>query len=387
MRSFLPTAFTLIELLIALALSLLLLLAVTQLLGRVGGSMNDARTAMGTSAQIHEAAMLLRQDLAQIPPNLAKKPADIEAGNSVDDHDGYLEIVEGPNTALNHPYKIDGVKQDFTVGDVDDIIAFTVVARSRGLLPSDQSSFRGLITDDEGELRVEERDAAEIAWFVRGNTLYRRMRLIDDQRAGEYDMNTLVKLAQERNRRFGLDGFNPEYGPSSNFPYPRYAEPPSGWYYLRMPLLEETIQDNWDPKVIGSDWAASNPHPDLWESPHFFPEGQDRLSGALDEFVTSPRNPRAGEDVVLTNVLSFDIKVWCPDAEKFVDLGESGTIWETSKQPFLPRTWDSWAVEGECAGEDPPFVEPLEAIQITIRCFDPASRVIKQVTVVHRFEN
>jgi len=404
MRSLSPTAYTLVELLIALALSLLVLLAVTELFSRVGGTMNDTRSAMGTSANLHEAAMLLRQDLARIPDTLATKPVRIaDPGvDDVSDQDGYLEIIEGPYTSLFHPYEDGSGGVDTTVGDVDDIIAFTAIVQV-GAAP-----FRGLIAS-HGELRIEEREAAEIAWFVRGNTLYRRVRLIDDFRANISGVNTLTDLVQ-RKRRFGQDTFPP----LNTFPYPRYRYDnvtgiPMDWYYLRMPTLEETLHGNWVPDEIPLTIDSEVSNPDLWEQPHFFPDLQDTKSGSLKAFVDTPRHVRAGEDVVLTNVLSFDIKVWCPEehVRDFVDLGTPGTTWaedqstvwknnDNGDEITLPRTWDSWTRQ---YSEDypeyrddhgivlPPYTEPLKAIQITIRCFDPASRVIKQVTVVHRFKD
>jgi type II secretory pathway pseudopilin PulG len=405
MRSLSPTAYTLVELLIALALSLLVLLAVTELFSRVGGTMNDTRSAMGTSANLHEAAMLLRQDLARIPETLAIKPVRIaDPDMDVSDYDGFLEIIEGPNTSvprtfLSRPYVDGSGSEDTTVGDVDDIIVFTAIVKV-GAAP-----FRGLIAS-HGELRIEEREAAEIAWFVRGNTLYRRVRLIDDFRANVSGVNTLADLAQRKNR-FGQDTF-----PLNTFPYPRYLYDDTGipmdWYYLRMPTLEETLHGDWVPDEIPLTIDSEISHPDLWEQPHFFPDLQDRKSGSLSRFVGTPRHVRAGEDVVLTNVLSFDIKVWCPEehVRDFVDLGTPGTTWaedqstvwthkDNGNEITLPRTWDSWTRK---YSEDypvyrddhgivlPPYTEPLKAIQITIRCFDPASRVIKQVTVVHRFK-
>ncbi|MCL2709625.1 MAG: hypothetical protein FWE95_01995 [Planctomycetaceae bacterium] len=400
MRPIFPAAYTLVELLIALALSLFVLLAVTELLSRVGGTMNETRSAMGTSAQLHEAAMLLRQDLAQIPDSLATKPARIADKNvdSVSDNDGYLEIIEGPagvfpyifkdsnGDPVPHPYVDRQGRPDATVGDVDDILLFTAIVKA-GAAP-----FRGLINND-GKLQIAEREAAEIAWFVRGNTLYRRVRLIDDFRANDPNVNSLADLAQ-RKRRFGQDTF-----PPNEFPFPRYlfdaTNTPMDWYYLRMPTLEETLHGDWESGNIPPTLVPEVSSPDLWEQPHFFPDRQDRKSGSLKDFMADPRHVRAGEDVVLTNVLSFDVKVWCPEVKDFVDLGTEGTTWEKSNQPVLPLTWDSWTRK---YGEDhqehknddgivmPPFAEPLEAIQITIRCFEPSSRVIKQVTVVHRFE-
>jgi len=408
MRSFFPAAYTLVELLVALALSLLLLLAVTELFSRVGGTMNDTRAAMSTSASLHEIAILLRQDLARIPDSLATKPARIVDPNvdTVSDSDGYLEIIEGPDTIVAHPYVDADGNVDATVGDVDDIIAFVALADHAAFRGLFQADFRGVIVDADGEVRIEETKAAEIVWFVRGNTLYRRVRLVNEVDVGERAL---------RQKRL-LHAFAPSAAASDTnvFPYPLYDPDNLGWRYLRLPTLEETLHQKWIDEVF--QWKSIDvpetptvDSPDLWEQPYFFPDLQDRKSGALLEFVNDDpyRNPRAGEDAVLTNVLSFDVKVWCPEVKEFVDLGTSGTTWEddnntewihennASDRRRLLRTWDSWTREygdsdpefGNAGVVVPPYTAPLEAIQITIRCFDPASRIIKQVTVVHRFKD
>ena len=212
-------------------------------------------------------------------------------------------------------------------------------------------------------------------------------------RNGNLEWTTLLSLEDlaRRARRFGHDGIQ-----SSSPPYPIYNGAHEGWYYLRMPTVEET--DYWSKNNIQywkTDSVTTAPvlpttpgkaNPDLWEAPYFFPDLQERKSGSLNQCVDlSNRNPRAGEDVVLTNVLSFDIKVWDPLTEKFVDIGTAGTLWSgNGTLPMLPRTWDSWTHQYE---NTPPYPYALEAIQITIRCFDPASRIIKQVTVVHQFKD
>ena len=450
MRSFSSAAYTLVELLVALALSLLLLLGITELFSRVGGSMNDARSAMNVSANIHEVALLLRKDLARIPDSLAMKPVQIANGNDPppSDKDGYLEIIEGPDTSDNHPF-VDRSKNDnpldVTVGDVDDIIVFMVQEHNfRGLRSAD---FRGLILGDDGEFTIEETEDAEIVWFVRGNTLYRRVRLVGVGKTPE-------RALRENRLLHVFHGAPDPASLTTQFPFPLYDSRPeySGWRYLRVPTLEETIHEDW----TESQWKTTpingnlEANPDLWEQPHFFPDLQDRWSGSLKEFVDNPRHPRAGEDVVLTNVLSFDVKVWCPETGDFVDLGTPGSVWaDNDNRPDLnlnlpdfprTRTWDSWTQEGVYAGALPPYPdkqliddvknagdnvkdlqaelanapdnerEPweqlleqardalkqaqerlerfgrLQAIQITLRCFDPASRVIKHVTVVHRFK-
>ncbi|MDR0328385.1 MAG: hypothetical protein LBI05_08835 [Planctomycetaceae bacterium] len=397
MRSLSHPAYTLVELLIALALSLLLLLAVAEMFQRVGGMMNETRSGMSASAHLAETALLLRQDLARIPATLATKPLRIANGDKPEDSDGYLEIIEGPDTALTHPYVNENGNHDQTVGDVDDIIAFTAIDRNL--------KFRGLVQNDEGKLRIDERNAAEIVWFVRGNTLYRRIRLLADD---EHDSgNTLKEVARRENRV--IHKFHPPQtgkaafiasSPVNQYPYPLYDLDPAckGWRYLRMPIMEEIQSVGWHTGEPSRQWktipiniTGLNEHPDMWENPQFISANFiDRKSGALKQYVDTPRNPRAGEDVMLTNVLSFDVKVWDPTStpKEFVDLGMQG--WTGGNQPALPNTWDSWTKEYEDDGEtpsEPPYEKELEAIQITIRCFDPASRVIKQVTVVHRFKD
>jgi type II secretory pathway pseudopilin PulG len=469
------SAYTLVELLIALALSLLLLLGVAELFQHVGRTMNDTRSAMSASAHLNEVAMLLRQDLARISPTLATKPQRIQESidditkTAPDDLDGYLQIIEGPNRSCDcvpppdpllvcvcHPYVDENGTRDFTVGDVDDIIGFTTDSSmlSRGWM-SDvaATSYRGMI---RGE--IAERDNAEIVWFVRGNTLYRRVRLIDDitrngnteqvfydvagtrfpipskenldgitPAAGQFAIveqdetndggpqrydavedsegnivwTTLLShndLAR-RARRFGHDGIGLA---SNDFPHPLYKDQNAVWYYLRMPTRDESdfwARQNvmfWKTKA-NSMFPPQPEIPDLWEQPHFFPTVQDRKSGSLILEPNPSSNSLVGEDVVLTNVLSFDIKVWDSAAKAFVNLGE-GTIgvddWAgAGNQPELNhpaglRVWDSWTREYKKLDgtiEPPPYDKPLKAIQITIRCFDPSSRVIKQVTVVHRF--
>lgn len=390
MRFFSPSAYTLVELLIALTLSLFLLFAVAELFQRVGGTMNDTQSAMRVSGNLNEAAILLRQDLARIPSTLPDKPVRIANKEKVSDRDGFLEIIEGSDHSSSHPYVDEEGNRDVTVGDVDDIIGFTAAADAK--IP-----FRGLIYDPNNQLKIAERTKAEIFWFVRGNTLYRRVRLIDGDLSNP-DKNSMEDLAR-REKRFGHDGL--EHNP---FPHPLYDPPKANWYYLRMPTLEEYFYftsserkiDLWKDET--NNWLATAPlypHPDLWNQPYFYPDLLDRKSGSLKDCV-DPRNRhhRAGEDVVLTNVLSFDIKVWCPLKENFVDLGTPDTTWDVSNnnQPGLPNTWDSWTQEykkkepdGTVMVEPPPYAEPLGAIQMTIRCFDPASRIIKQITVMHRF--
>ena len=184
---------------------------------------------------------------------------------------------------------------------------------------------------------------------------------------------------------------------------------------------------------------------------------------------------REGEDVVLTNVIGFDVRVFDPEAAvrtngssillpgdpgyyiatnptgtltgSFIDLGQpdptdsskpgavtiSGTTATTfSLQPAaqsqlvfppgspnnigLSATYDTWTTHYEFNGVDedgdgtadqgadgidndtdglvdeadeaettPPYGQPLKAIEIRIRCYEPTSKQIRQITIRHAF--
>jgi hypothetical protein len=185
-------------------------------------------------------------------------------------------------------------------------------------------------------------------------------------------------------------------------------------------------------------------------------------------FESSNGSARVGEDVVLTNVLAFDIRVFDPavpirqsgpDAVVpndpgfvsaglaianggYVDLGHGETAGPSNIAPHFAgngqgnyrddpiglsgkRTWDTWSTHYESNGLDedgvagpdqgsdgfdnstakdanidnsngqvdepeeyetsPPYPFPLRGIEIRIRCFEPSSRQVRQVTVRHTF--
>jgi hypothetical protein len=160
---------------------------------------------------------------------------------------------------------------------------------------------------------------------------------------------------------------------------------------------------------------------------------------------------REGEDVVLANVLAFDVRVFDPaipirtgsanaivypgdpgyaagaDSSTkgaFVDLGRQGGGTSLSgaaaakASPALACTYDTWSTAYETNGIDedadgivdvatdgadnngdglpddpgetetaPPYATPLTAIEVRIRCYDPVSRQVRQTTVRQAFPN
>ena len=148
---------------------------------------------------------------------------------------------------------------------------------------------------------------------------------------------------------------------------------------------------------------------------------------------------------MLTNVLAFDVRVFDPQAQSkingttvlyptdpgyiggtdptgakvkgcFIDLGQAqanpSTILSDSAKSGLTSTYDTWSTHYESDGVDddgdgaidegtdgldsdgdnmpdeldeaekpPPYAVPLSGIEILIRCYDPISQQVRQITV------
>ena len=121
---------------------------------------------------------------------------------------------------------------------------------------------------------------------------------------------------------------------------------------------------------------------------------------------------RRGEDILMTNVLTFDVKVLDPNSGSFVNLGDDNaplgrgmtkpTFGRTSvgrlnttygpNDHFRFDTWHPLASVGTGVNDnEPPYVPfsfssgkavPLSAIQITINYRDPSSNQVRQLTII-----
>lgn len=131
----------------------------------------------------------------------------------------------------------------------------------------------------------------------------------------------------------------------------------------------------------------------------------DPITGLVVEY--SNQTFRRGEDILMSNVLTFDIKVWDPFFGGFVDVGDStlnpGGPFSSTAAGLLNAgyggtanhyrfdTWHPLASSGGGANAgEPPFV-PLDgsnrpfalmAIQITINYRDVSSNQVRQTTIV-----
>lgn len=121
--------FTLIEMLIAMAITLMMMAAVARAFAFVGERVRDSRGNVSLSSELRDVTTRLNDELRNCTVSL--KPV---GGNEADPN-GYFLYYEGPmtdatTTIFGRYATIDGstVAQDSRFGDLDDYLAFTAVA-------------------------------------------------------------------------------------------------------------------------------------------------------------------------------------------------------------------------------------------------------------------
>ena len=459
--------YTLLEILVAVTLMLMIMLGLTQLFSSVGTQVNNTQATLRLAGDLRSVKTRLESDLKMVTADLTKAPPMKTGLNQ-----GYFCIIEGMGAAYSNARlqaqdyvgieeiaysedSRDNDNYDNTVGDMDDILMFTAHA------PAGQP-FRGLING-----QVRESSMAEIIWFCRGNTLYRRTLLIvpqdtviDPNQQNDVSVraegtsivpNSLEDLALRQNR-FG------HFGRPNDYPFNIHRN--SAVYYMRMPTIQEMSLPDWNffesftwniaqytnnnpvnPLLIhtGKNVFSDNlpdgnePFIDFWEEP--FPWKTDNSDYEIDQFTgnlvvrdqANWQGKRYAEDVILTNVISFNIQVWDDVARRYVSLGDAR--WDSSNNRYaypgdgtpagplgqqgnyrllgvgrpdnnrfaLPCVYDTWSTEYARDGYPlpsgmpypephlPPYDVPLRGVKITIRAFDPLSKHIREMTVVHSF--
>jgi hypothetical protein len=393
---------TLVEMLVATAMTLVIMGIVAQLFGFLALTLNRSRQGMEMSAEVRSVANLLRRDLAGLTAKTVP-PA------TADGDSGYLEIIEGSATDQSF-----GFAQ--LTGDYDDILMLTT--RSLDL------PFIGKYGNGSIESPV-----AEVVWYCKPSpaayqtvagstlyTLYRRQLLVMD-----YVGQTPFETSQDNSMTGTLP--TPDYDLSLR----------ADGSLLRPNSLSDLTRREWRfmHNLSGTTSRTAFPY--------------DSTASNLTSSGVLTGN-RAGEDIVLTNVLAFDIRVFDPRAAiaaatvtavvpgdpgygtasatsvlgAYVDLGSGAaatTLMGTANaKSKLTRIYDTWSTHYEFNGIDednssgadqgtngiddnsdgvvddateqetsPPYPVALRGIEIRIRCYEPSSRQVRQVTVRHTF--
>lgn len=375
------SAFTLIEMLVAVAVTMIMMLAIAQIFLLLGTNMDKGRAMIEMSGQLRNVTHRLQQDLNGLTCSTLP-------WTKADAGDGYFEYIEGAGKDLTAVTTMNG--------DIDDVIAFT--SRSKG---------KAFAVSHGGG--VAESELAEIIWWVHddgtGNrTLCRRIFLIRPDLTGA-NISTSPKTSKANS------------------------------------LSDLTYREN-------RSLHAASPFPHVMSSP-----------GAP--------NTASGE-VVLANVVAFDVRAWDPlapvrtssagnlvapgdpgwatasavtGAGAYVDLGYAGNTTTSlysgtpnAKSKLTVPTYSTWPFSLEHDGIDtdgtggidqgtngfddgglagtpddpgeyetmPPYPHPgpfstgispaptskapgLRGIQARIRMHEPSTRQVRQATVVAEF--
>ena len=222
--------------------------------------------------------------------------------------------------------------------------------------------------------------------------------------------NTLADLTR-RECRFAHN--------AATFPYT------SDWGQLGLPTLAECSTTGWTVGAAGTSPTAKTAI-DFW-SGGTSTSHSDSYPWAETYFGTGNC---LSDDIILTNVIGFDVKVWDPKANggqgAYVDLGYNTMLTGTNATNFSSlgdnksslmaansnssRVYDTYSTtyfdprgsngiddDGNGVVDDdgekspagtallPPYWYPLRGIQVKIRVFEPDSKQIREVTVVQDF--
>lgn len=387
--------FTIVEILIAMALTLILMGVAVTLFGLITDSVAGNRAMIETADRLRAAAHRLRTDLRGVTARM-DPPLDPEEGL------GYFFVRDGAGLTLPAAWDSDrNAASDNTVGAMHDVIMFTT--------RSNDEPFIGRLSSGTTESYV-----AEVAWFLRGTNLHRRVLLVlpgtvpkVSSRVGYYasrdisahwdgnDMvaNSLSDLTEPK-KRFG--SLTVDIEPN--------AFGINHWGILNLPTLRETSAPNWGVGTynsVPSSSAPSAPNIDYWNSPYTWRTGSGTVQTSptaiidTDTGVLTNRNngTRFAEDVILTNVINFDVRVWQEG-----DTGYSNLSYDTWSTHF-ERDGDGndWAFDGldndSANGIDDigewdrpgPTNFRIRGVQIRIRVFEPDSSQIREVEIVQDF--
>ena len=309
---------TLVEMLVAMAASLLLMAAIARAFAAFSGAMSNSRAILETDARLRSAAHRLRTDLQGVTTQMLppRNPAQGE---------GYFEVIEGPLTDYQDssnpasPVAIVSGTTEVCPTDIDDVLLFTT--------RNTDTPFIGRVGSG-----TMESSTAEVAWFARATpgttgpvtyTLYRKQLLV---------------IGYVGDGPFAIDNQSTWPGFWANY----YALPSDisarRERRLTSPTFDRIVPNNLSDLTRRENRFLHNSTGDTTGGAFPYPFCEDvdiNSNNILDPFEdlngnsiwdrnhlgTTPPSGlvfdgtnREGEDIVLTNVLAFDVRVFDPGA-------------------------------------------------------------------------
>ena len=370
-----PRALTLIEMLIGMAITLVMMAAVVNLFANIGAGVSFRRAGMEMNSQLRVARARLYKDLAGATCEARPKlPSD-------DHNDGYIELVEGiysdmnPSILLNGNTSdgelvytsslvpsggdpqivIDGDTTDSYVrnpsnndvtnggglGDYDDILALTTRSQS------DPFTGRGLIKNPTTNTYTVDNaiksDLAEVIWYAVENPA--------DGSLGEPGMRTVYRRALLIAPWIGPINPNLLANPMTD-----PADPNEFFRRFDVSARYNSTSGLWIPNTLSDLVKRENRFAhEAFTFPHAFDLTDIRFlgtSGPLHPLGEPFDNPgsndpeRDGEDVMINNVLAFDLRVYDPGAPQYMDAGvilePSDTGWVQAYITNVDETADGY---------------------------------------------
>ncbi len=359
--------FTLVEMLVTTMVMLIMVLAMSQMFALIGDHVTDGRALIEMQGQLRASAFRVQEDLDGLTALARTSPG-------LDWEVGYIEYIEGVDLDVaTAPYTIgkdsnpwfvaaDGTAVQpstfdatFTAyGDIDDVLMFT--ARSTGR-PFVGRIRRSILTGNPAHHSqtafIESQDAEIIYWTqwndVDGNgvinlgevSLYRRALLIRPD-LNVNNMPTFASLSVADMQAF--------YNQSDLSVRLEAYSPGSGQVVRLRPnsLVDLTKREN---RVAHMHTATTAIAPAnlpltfpvrfnrLWLPQHF----DDTTTGVSS--VIGPTGLRAGEDIVQSDVLAFDVRVFDATAP----LRQAGASGSPTGDLLSPGDW-GWSAASNIVG-------------------------------------
>ncbi len=364
--------FTLVEMLVAVALVLLMMTMFAQIFQLAGGTITKQRGIAENDQRSRSLQNILKADLDKRTYRLVMPWANGEDGTLPEtlaiDRQGYLYISE------NDPDSDEDDELKFTINIINQ-------TKNRDLTPlygkATQIPNASLLNHpnqpeaDDGWTVANgsaESPAAEVCYFLRGGKLYRRVLLIrrplplagaigqptfnDDRDIFDYTSTATPAPYPQTGGTTGNTTFWDEFdysafltGSPAHAAFHSTDDLSNASTQTQFPLGNPRYRfghrtDNGRPREFDSNgvYFGAFLHEETSNANFNYPQSQSSaISGTINPYIGSltlntttnvfddfVNGPRRGEDLLMSNVHGFDVKVWDDVQNAFVDLGGTG---------------------------------------------------------------
>ena len=281
---------SLIEVLVALSMTLIVLVAMTQAFKFASGEMTKGRASVELTNKLRVVEDLLRSDLRSLTVDV------VPHYNLSSEPKGYFEIVDGPAVDTNYIPNLFGVLanaanvqrsvRNLAIGDYDDIIAGTIKSSS---VPFRGRNVVGL---------AEESSLAEVIWFTVPNDLDGDAFVDATERVTLYRRLLIIK---------------PSLGqllPVGGGTYPNINAASAAFINLMETTdISARIQEG----PVGVYTIVANSLESLTDrNSRFFAANQGQVAQAIYRTTLLALRSTDQQDIIMSDVAAFDVKVFDP---------------------------------------------------------------------------